>query len=166
MLINTASFVMACSNWNGFPITEIKEYYPQGKARIVVKIDSSALWDNVRTHNHTGWRVRLDSTQASYQGHSITFDKSTDKQKRLLDMLVSSKNGVLDTDKVISELEVDDTNRAGKKDKEFALERIRELGREIRKKVNTACKKDGYGKADFCIEVGKKHVRLVDTTPL
>ena len=164
--LDTASFVMAFS-WNGFPVVEIlPPATPTGKLRVTIEVDASALWDNVRTHNVTGWRVRLDSPCASYKGHQIKFDKSSDKQKRLLDMLVSSKNGEVDTDKVISELDVDDTNRDAEEDKEFARERIRKWGREIRKKVNKQCKKDGYGQADFRVEVGKNKTKLVDTSPV
>ncbi|MBR3631613.1 MAG: hypothetical protein IKN49_00880 [Elusimicrobiaceae bacterium] len=163
--LDTASFVMACS-YNGFPVRGSLGNNTTGKKYFIVEVDDSALWDNVVTHVRTGWRVRLNSTQAKCQGHPIEFDRSSDKQKRLLDMLVSSKNGVADTDKIIRELEIDNTNRKGEEDIEFALERIRELGREIRKKVNKQCKKDGYGQANFRIEVDKRHIRLIDVTPV
>ena len=163
--LDTASFVLAYS-YNGFPVTGIKVLSPNGKARIEVEIDASALWDNVRSHNPTGWRVRLDSTQANYQGHPITFDKSTDKQKRLLDMLASARNGVVKTDDVIKNIPIDETNRKGKKDKEFALQNIRGLHKEIQKKVKAQCKKDGYGSSNFRIEVGEDYVRLIDTSPI
>ena len=163
--LDTSSFVMNFS-YNGFPVVEVLPKAPKGKLRIVVEVDASALWDNVKTHNSTGWRVRLDSPCASYQGHQVPFDKSTDKQKRLLDMLVSAKNGVVKTEDVIRELDVDDTNRNGEQEAEFAYERIREWGREIRKKVGKACKKDGYGKPNFRIEVGKNETKLVDISPV
>ncbi len=110
--------------------------------------------------------MRLDSPNASYLGHQIQFDKSTDKQKKLLDMLVSAKNGVVKTDDVIQNIPIDDTNRAGKKDKEFALQNIRGLHKEIQKKVKAQCKKDGNGESNFRIEVGEDFVRLIDTSPV
>lgn len=161
--MDTAAFMLSCS-YSGYPIKGIAGTNAKGKWYAIVEVDESALWPNVVTIQN--WRVRVGSPNASYQGHQIQFDRSSDKQKRLLDMLVSSKNGVVKTDKVISELKVDNTNRHGKEDREFALERIREWGREIRKKVKRACRKDGYGDANFRIEVGKDRIRLVDTSPV
>ncbi len=51
--LDTTSFVAACS-YNGFPVTNTLSVSPQGKMRIVVEIDASALWDNVRSHTPTG----------------------------------------------------------------------------------------------------------------
>ena len=163
--LDTASFVMACS-YNGFPVTGIKSVSPTGKTRIEVEVDASALWPDVRSHIPTGWRVRLNSTQARYQGHPVTFDKCTNKQKKLLDMLVSSKNGVVKTNDVIKNIPIDDTNREGKKDKKFAEEKIRGLYKEIKKKVKTQCEQDGYGEPNFHIEVESDYVRLIDTSPV
>ena len=163
--LDAASFVMAFS-WNGFPIEKILSVNPQGKMRVIVQIDASAFWSDVRSHIPTGWRVRLNSPSANYQGHHIQFDKSSDKQKRLLDMLVSAKNGVVKTDDVISKVPIDDTNKKGQKDKEFALDKIRGLYREIHDKVKDQCKKDKYGKPDFRIEVDENYTRLVNITPV
>lgn len=148
----------------GWPTKGILGVGDNGKMRLIVEVDINDLLGHIGFWN--GWRVRWNSPVASYMGQPISFKSSSNKQKKLLDLLVAAKNGVRKTDDVIKELSIDDTNRRGEKDKEFACARIREIGREIRKKAQTACKNIGIQKPGFTIEVDADYTRIVNTSPI
>ncbi len=96
------------------------------------------------------WVVNIENNQCSYKGTVLSFHSANNKQKKLLNVLVSRK-GKATVDRVVKELGLTGSLENQKK-------RIRSLGSEIKQKINQAYKEEGS--TNFNITVCGNYVRI------